>query len=196
MPGSGCRVLNVCTMSMLLSPAQAALVAGVSRWTVVRAINAQSLRAIRDNRNAWRIKSEDLEAWRSAQGAQGAHTEHEQPPAPLAADEHPSAPPVAQVDAGAREEAAELRAEVRVLHAKLTMLEDRLAREQEVSGETISDLRKRLDQEQEERRTLQRQIALPAQQPPQTAQEWPSERLEAPDPPKAPKGFLSRLLGR
>lgn len=179
-------VLSVRTMSMLLSPAQAALATGVSRWTVVRAINAGDLRATRDNRNAWRIKPEELEAWRSAQSAQGAHSEHEQPPALL----------VAQVDAAAREEAAEFRAEVRVLHAKLAMLEDQLARERAVSSETISDLRKRLDQEQEERRNLQGQLTALVQSAPETAQEWPRERLEASEPLKAPRGFLARLLGR
>ena len=178
---------------MLLSPAQAAQVVGMSRWTVVRAINTGVLRATRDNRNAWRIKPDDLEAWRSAQVAHSAHTEHEQLSAP---SEQPSAPLLAQGDAGAQEEAAELRTEVRVLQAKLAMLEEQLARERQVSGETIGDLRKRLDQEQEERRSLQRQAAVPVRPASQAAQEWPKERLEASEPLKAPRGFLARLLRR
>lgn len=48
-----------------MSPAQAAQVVGVSRWTVMRAIKSQSLHAIRDNKNQWRISSADLDAWMS-----------------------------------------------------------------------------------------------------------------------------------
>ncbi len=46
-----------------MSPAQAAQVAGVSRWAIMRAINNHKLKAQRDNRNRWRIASEDLGAW-------------------------------------------------------------------------------------------------------------------------------------
>lgn len=52
-----------------MSPAQAALAAGVSRWAVLRAIKAQRLKAIRDNRNNWLISPDDLSAWCAAQGA-------------------------------------------------------------------------------------------------------------------------------
>jgi excisionase family DNA binding protein len=97
-------VLSVHIMSAHLSPAQAAKAAGVSRWTVVRAINSQALQARRDNRNQWRIEPEDLEAWRSAHPAHSAHIEHEQEPAP-------AAPP----DDDLRIEAAGLRVEVRLL---------------------------------------------------------------------------------
>lgn len=49
-----------------MSPAQAAHVAGVSRWTIMRAINAQELQAIRDNRNQWRIAPNALDRWRAS----------------------------------------------------------------------------------------------------------------------------------
>jgi len=52
-----------------MSPAQAAQAAGVSRWAVLRAIKSQRLKAIRDNRNNWRISPDDLAAWCAAQGA-------------------------------------------------------------------------------------------------------------------------------
>lgn len=52
-----------------MSPAQAAQIAHVSRWTIVRAIKSQDLQAFRDNRNQWRIKIDDLSAWLSAQCA-------------------------------------------------------------------------------------------------------------------------------
>lgn len=52
-----------------MSPAQAAQVAGVSRWAVMRAIKAQRLKAFRDNRNRWMIASRDLADWCAAHGA-------------------------------------------------------------------------------------------------------------------------------
>lgn len=52
-----------------MSPAQAAQVAGVSRWAVLRAIKSQRLKAIRDNRNNWLITPDDLAMWCAAQGA-------------------------------------------------------------------------------------------------------------------------------
>lgn len=48
-----------------MSPAQAAQVAGVSRWTIMRAIKAKELKAIRDNRNHWQITPDALAQWRS-----------------------------------------------------------------------------------------------------------------------------------
>ena len=48
-----------------MSPAQAAQVADVSRWTIMRAIKSHDLQAIRDNRNQWRITADALEAWRA-----------------------------------------------------------------------------------------------------------------------------------
>lgn len=49
-----------------MSPAQAAHVAGVSRWTIMRAINSQELQAVRDNRNQWRIAPDALDMWRAS----------------------------------------------------------------------------------------------------------------------------------
>jgi excisionase family DNA binding protein len=49
-----------------LSPAQAAQVAGVSRWTIMRAIKSQHLLAKRDNRNHWNINPDDLDRWRAS----------------------------------------------------------------------------------------------------------------------------------
>lgn len=60
-----------------MSPAQAAQAANTSRWTIMRAIKSQDLQAFRDNKNQWRIKTDDLNAWLSAHTAQCAHTEQE-----------------------------------------------------------------------------------------------------------------------
>jgi len=71
-----------------MSPAQAAQVADVSRWTIMRAIKSSDLQAFRDNKNQWRIKADDLNAWLSAQCA---HTVQEE------VDAHPAHPePIAQ----------------------------------------------------------------------------------------------------
>lgn len=61
-----------------MSPAQAALAANVSRWTIMRAIKSHDLRATRDNRNQWRIAQEDLDSWRlpSVRTPEAPHTPH------------------------------------------------------------------------------------------------------------------------
>jgi chromosome segregation ATPase len=101
-------------------------------------------------------------------------------------------------------------------------LEDR-ERERQTTLETVEDLRKRLDAEQEERRALQRQLAPPAPERPKEAEEEVKDlrkRLEdteawiaaltAPErpqdghnrspvisePQKAPRTLWARLLGR
>lgn len=48
-----------------MSPAQAAQVANVSRWTIMRAIKSHELQATRDNRNQWRITSDALKMWQA-----------------------------------------------------------------------------------------------------------------------------------
>jgi len=73
-----------------LSPAQAAQVADVSRWTIMRAIKSGDLQAFRDNKNQWRIKSDDLNIWLDAHSAQCAHTVHEKSDAhPMHTHAHP-----------------------------------------------------------------------------------------------------------
>lgn len=74
-----------------MSPAQAAQVANVSRWTIMRAIKSQSLQAFRDNKNQWRIKTEDLTKWLLSQPAQCAHhTQEDENPLPTHTNAHPS----------------------------------------------------------------------------------------------------------
>lgn len=43
-----------------MTPAEAAQAAGVSRWTIMRAINSHILKATRDNRNHWKIDPASL----------------------------------------------------------------------------------------------------------------------------------------
>lgn len=68
------------SLGKLMSPAQAAQQANVSRRTVMRAIESHELKAHRDNRNRWKIAPKDLDMWAGAQlspsdqGPQKAHT--------------------------------------------------------------------------------------------------------------------------
>lgn len=67
----------------LLTPAQAAQAAQVSRPTVSRALKAGELLGFRDNGGAWRIKRDDLNAWINARASvqhdRSSHTVREQP---------------------------------------------------------------------------------------------------------------------
>lgn len=60
-----------------ISPARAAQLAKVSRRTIMRAIESHDLKAVRDNRNHWKIAPEALEIWACVQWspAQHAHAE-------------------------------------------------------------------------------------------------------------------------
>lgn len=50
-------------MNSTLSLNEAATRAGLTRWPVSRALQAGSLRGIRDNRGRWRIDAADLDRW-------------------------------------------------------------------------------------------------------------------------------------
>lgn len=65
-----------------MSPAQAAHITGVSRWTIMRAIKSHDLKAVRDNKNQWRISQEALDEWRSHNvhetvGVRSSHTHND-----------------------------------------------------------------------------------------------------------------------
>lgn len=76
---------------MYLTPAQAAHVAGVSRWAIMRGIKSMKLRAIRDNRNFWSIAPDDLADWCAAQGAHTVRTGADVVPAQASHDDELSA---------------------------------------------------------------------------------------------------------
>lgn len=67
---------------MPMSPAQAAQRAGVSRRTIMRAIEARTLLAHRDNRNRWKVALDDLDNWAAAQCAPSDHAQSEPPTLP------------------------------------------------------------------------------------------------------------------
>jgi len=55
-------------MSTAFTLNQAAKRAGVSRWTIARALKAGRLQGFRDNHGRWRVDPEALETWASEQG--------------------------------------------------------------------------------------------------------------------------------
>lgn len=107
-------------MSAHFSPAGAAHRAGTSRWSILRAIKAQELRAHRDNRGAWQIGAEDLDAWRADRQRTGALGVRALP-------SHTAAHPAEAEAATLREELAGSRAETAGLRAEVAGLRDRLA---------------------------------------------------------------------
>lgn len=68
-------------MGLTLSPEQAAKRAGVSRRTILRAVQLQELQAVRDNRNRWRIDGDSLDAWAVRRAPSGQRPEHAHMPA-------------------------------------------------------------------------------------------------------------------
>jgi len=56
-----------------ISPAHAAQSKNVSRRTIMRAIETLELKAVRDNRNRWKIDPKDLDRWAGAQWAPSGH---------------------------------------------------------------------------------------------------------------------------
>lgn len=90
---------------MPISPAHAAQSKGVSRRTIMRAIDALELKAVRDNRNRWKIDPEDLDRWAGAQWALSGHTRIILPTLPTSDLEAKLAVAEAQRDA-AREQLA------------------------------------------------------------------------------------------
>jgi excisionase family DNA binding protein len=53
----------------VVSVSRAAVLVGVSRWTIFRAIKSLKLKAIRDNRGSWLIAVDDLRNWEAANSA-------------------------------------------------------------------------------------------------------------------------------
>lgn len=193
-----CGLHRVRTMSAHMTPAQAAQRVGTSRWTIMRAINAQHLRANRDNRNQWRITSEDLAAWC---GAQSAHSVQDEGPAQ--GDAHPNK--------ALQDEVEKLRQELAVVTVRANGAEDQLRRERallddlrallaqeqqdreqerETMRETIADLRKSRDRAEE------RILALAAPAATQRPQDGLSGVAAGVEPSRSQRGFLGRFWGR
>lgn len=177
---------------MEYSLTEAAHATGLSRPTIFRAIKNGKLSARRLDDKSYRIDASELArvysivAMKRDDAMQGNDKKQ---------SETAVTPGVSGTDL------ALLRLKVQMLEEQMTRerelrSQEREAqdREREVSRDTISDLRKRLDDEQAERRNLQRQLmAPPAREKPQ---EGPSNSPVAVEPSRSSRGFLGRLWGR
>jgi excisionase family DNA binding protein len=73
-------------MGVTLSPEQAAKRVGVSRRTILRAVQDRELQAVRDNRNRWRIDGDSLDAWALRRAPSGQRADDAQSPAHIDAE--------------------------------------------------------------------------------------------------------------
>jgi len=105
-------------MTLSLSSTKAAKAAGVSRWTVVRALKSGELRGFLDNKGQWRITPEELAAWRSAPSAPETPRAHAVQGAQLSPSDAPDAP-AAPADADLRAEVETLRRNVEWLQGEV-----------------------------------------------------------------------------
>lgn len=64
-------------VNISMSPAHAAQLVKVSRRTIMRAIEGHELKAVRDNRNRWKIAPSDLDVWAGAHCAPSEHAHRE-----------------------------------------------------------------------------------------------------------------------
>lgn len=175
----------------------------------MRALASGELRATKDNFGRWSIDPIALDDWLSMRRTGERHQPSERvdmpaftsadtpvvtsvtPPAAL----HVELERIRDERDASQLEAAGLRAENVQLRERLIALSEDRDRDRERNLDTLTDLRRRLDQEQEERRSLQRQLTPPAQLIPQPAQDGTNRPLAGAEPLKASRGFLARLLG-
>lgn len=124
-------------MSELLSPAQAAIRSGVSRWTIVRALKSNEIKGHRNNQGHWKIEADSLDEWVKKQRPT-AHSEHAQTAKVSSA--HPDAI-----------EAATLRVEVE-------MLRERIENDQAKAGEMVQELRSQIQKAEDRERDVRNEL--------------------------------------
>jgi excisionase family DNA binding protein len=177
---------------MEYSLTEAAYATGLSRPTIFRAIKNGKLSARRLDDKSYRIDASELV--------------RVYPLVSKKQDDAPSRNAMRQAETDVTPGASET--ELALLRLKVQMLEEQMAQERELRGqernaqdreretfrETVDDLRKRLDDEQSERRILQRLLMPPAAT--ERPQERPSRVSAVVEPPRSQRGFLGRLLGR
>jgi len=146
---------------------QAATASGKSKPTILRAIQTGKISAEKDEQGEWQIEPAEL------------HRVYPPVPERNSSDE-PECNDAQQADSPI--ETALLRAEVQQMRERFASIDIDRERERHEASETIADLRRRLDQSEQERRDKDRQLtALLTHQRPET---------EVPAPaPKAGRGF-------
>lgn len=167
--------------------AGAALAVGVGKTTVFRSIKSGRLSARRLEDGSYRIDASELA--------------RAFPPVPQQQREASPWKDKEQLGTaleGGGTELAVLRVRLEMAEMRSKMLEDQLAREQELADrvrETVGDLRARLDRAEERVLALSAPTIQPPLSTPEVAQEKRTEVSMAAEAPKASKGFLARLLG-
>lgn len=148
---------------------QAATATGKSKPTILRAIQGGKISAEKDEQGEWQIEPAELHrVYPPVSERNGSY--------------EPECNDAQQADSSI--ETALLRAEVQQMRERFASLEIDRERERREASDTITDLRKRLDQSEQERREKDRQLtALLTHERPET---------EAPAP-NAGRGFWARL---
>lgn len=145
-----------------LTPMQAAQRVQVSRRTIMRAVESRELPAVRDNRNRWKIESEDLDNWAEAhcvptgQKEQSAHSPD--------ADAH-------QVES--------VETALAVARATIAQLEARLedqARAQAALAQALEDRTRAAETDRDRWRALAERMAPPVAHAIPTRRWWPWRR--------------------
>ena len=151
---------------------QAATATGKSKPTILRAIQTGKISAEKDEQGEWQIEPAELHRVYLLVSERNGSDE------PECNDTQQADSPI---------ETALLRAEVQQMRERFASIEIDRERERREASETIGDLRRRLDQSEQERRDKDRQLAaLLTHQRPET---------EAPSP-NAGRGFCARLRGK
>lgn len=138
---------------------QAAVATGKSKPTILRAIQSGKISAEKDGLGEWQIDPAEL------------HRVYE--PVPVRNDANEAGWSDAyQTDSPV--ETALLRAEVEQMRERLASLENDRERERRETSDTIADLRRRLDQSEQERRDKDRQLTalLTDQRGPERRRRW------------------------
>lgn len=145
----------------MLSPAQVAQRCSTSRRSVMRAIERHELKAIRDNRNHWKVRAEDADRWADAHYTPSDHRP-------------PYSPPTTQSDliselAAIRTENDQLNerlaandALIADLRGELAVLRERVKADSRLLEERanhIGDLQKRLDRAEDRVLALSASVA-------------------------------------
>lgn len=169
--------------------AGAAEATGVAKTTIFRAIKSGKLSARRLDDKTFRIDASELaRVYPPKPPQQAERTTRNDPQHSAMVQDEPATPGTVQDSGG---EAALLRLELRLVREQLEREREDRERERETTRETVEDLRRRLDGEQEERRNLQRLLAAP-----ERVQEQSAVTAQTIEPARASRGFLERLLGR
>lgn len=151
---------------------QAATATGKSKPTILRAIQTGKISAEKDEQGEWQIEPAEL------------HRVYP-PVSERNGSDEPECNDTQQADSPV--ETALLRAEVQQMRERFASIEIDRERERREASETIGDLRRRLDQSEQERRDKDRQLtALLTHQRPEAEATGPN----------AGRGFWARLRGK